>query len=152
MRKVVRQDVFNVGRSYGVRNLERKHADDDQSVKLWVEELKKTSCVVVWHPNNHTLLVVMSRDQVELIRQHGQVLHVAAFKIDLDRCYHLLTLAALSSNGSKAYLVAYALSHTPSLIQAYQVISGLIIYINLFICNLKIRLTGIVLGCSIQIG
>ena len=135
MRRVIRQDIFNVGRSHGVRKLERKDADDDRSIKLWVQELQKMSCVVAWHRNDNTLLVVMSQDQLELIRQYGQVLHVAAFQIDVDRHYHLLTLAVPSTNGSKAYLVAYALTDCPSLMQAYQVMFGRIKKISFFFCT-----------------
>lgn len=124
MRRVVRQDIFNVGRSYGVRNLERKDAVDDRSVELWVEELGKTSSVLAWHPKDKpkdkTLLVVLSQNQIELMRQHARILHVAAFPIVLDRSYHLITLTAPSTSDSKAYLIAYALTDH-SIVEAYQV-------------------------------
>lgn len=106
---VTRQDVFNVCRSHGVTNLERRDADDSNSVKLWVEELRLKSSVLIWNPDSSILLLaVMNDSQVLLAGLHARIIYVN--DISLGRFYRLLVLSSLSTTDNEAYLIAYVIT------------------------------------------
>lgn len=108
---VTRQDVFNVCRSHGVTNLERRDPDDSKSVKLWVEELKSKSSVLIWNPDSSILLLaVMDDNQVMLARLHARIIYVTDISVNWDRCHRLLVLTTLSATDNEAYLIAYAIT------------------------------------------
>ncbi|XP_057375085.1 uncharacterized protein LOC130696035 [Daphnia carinata] len=111
MMAVTRQDVFNVCRSHGVTNLERRDPDDSKSVKLWVEELESKSSVLIWNPGSRVLLLaVMNDNQVVLARLHARIIYVTDISINWDRCHRLLGLSILSTSDNEAYLIAYAIT------------------------------------------
>lgn len=111
MMTVTRQDVFNVCRSHGVTNLERRDPDDSKSVKLWVEELKSKSSVLIWNPDSSILLLaVMDDNQVMLARHHARIIYVTDISVNWDRCHRLLVLTTLSATDNEAYLIAYAIT------------------------------------------
>ncbi|KAI9554265.1 hypothetical protein GHT06_019537 [Daphnia sinensis] len=111
MMTVTRQDVFNVCRSHGATNLERRDPDDSKSVKLWVEELESKSSVLIWNPDSSVLLLaVMNDNQVMLARLHARVIYVTDVSIKWDRCHRLLVLSTLSTTDNEAYLIAYAIT------------------------------------------
>lgn len=111
MRQVNRQDIFNVSRSHDVRKLERRNENDLQSVELWVQELREKSSLSTWNSQaNAFSLVVMDEYQVELTRQHGNILYVAdlPLALEVDRRYRLIALTTAATERD-AYLLAYGL-------------------------------------------
>lgn len=110
MKKVVRQDIFNVSRSRSVRSLERRSEDDSQSVDLWIQDLQVKDSILVWDvvkdPFN---LVVMNEHQVQLLKDHGRVIHVVDLPLILDRTYRLIVINACGSS-TNAYMIAYAIT------------------------------------------
>lgn len=114
MRRVVRQDIFNVCRSKGVRSFERRDEDDIVSVQKWIEKLQSEGSVLIWtYDPQPLLLVVMSDRQVELAKQYGTVLYVADLPLALSRHYRTITLCAPAE--SEAYLLAYAITEEPGI-------------------------------------
>ncbi len=124
MRRVTRQDVFNVSRSHGVTNFERRNPDDSISVKLWVEELRSKSSVLICNPednNSLLLLVVMNENQATLAQLHGRIILVSDIPLAWERYHRLITLIALSATDSCGYLLAYAVTDQKG-VEALQVI------------------------------
>lgn len=112
MRRVTRQDVFNVCRSHGGTSFERRDPDDNRSVKLWVEELRSKSSVLVWNnlDDSVLLLVVMNENQTVLAGLYGRIVYVSDTPLAWERFHRLITLCALSSTDGNAYLLAYAIT------------------------------------------
>ena len=110
MKKVIRQDIFNVSRSRGVRSLERRNEDDSQSVDLWIQDLQIKDSVLFWDvvkdPFN---LVVMNEHQVQLLKDHGRVIHVVDLPLITDRIYRLIVIMACGPSAN-AYMIAYAIT------------------------------------------
>ena len=123
MKSVTRQDVFNVCRSHGGMNLQRRDPDDNCSVKIWVEELRSKSSVLIWNPEDGVLpLLVMSENQAILARLHGRIIFVADIPFAWEQRYHrLIALIGLSSTDGSAYLLTYAITDQKGL-EALQVI------------------------------
>lgn len=124
MRRVTRQDVFNVSRSHGVTNFERRNPDDSISVKLWVEELRSKSSVLICNPedsNSLLLLVVMNENQAKLAQLHGRIILVSDIPLTWERYHRLITLIALSATDGCGYLLAYAVTDQKG-VEALQVI------------------------------
>lgn len=111
MMSVTRQDVFNVCRSHGVANFERRDPDDKSSVKLWVDELRSKSSVLIWNPEDNVLLLaVMNENQTVLARIHSRIVYVTDISFTWDRHHRLIALSALSTIDDEAYLLAYAIT------------------------------------------
>lgn len=112
MRRVTRQDVFNVCRSHGVKSFERRDPDDNLSLKLWAEELRSKSSVLIWNNSdeNSLLLVVMSESQALLAGLHGRIIYVSDTSLAWERYHRLITISALSATDANAYLLAYAIA------------------------------------------
>ena len=110
MKKVIRQDIFNVSRSRGVRSLERRSEEDSQSVDLWIQDLQIKDSVLFWDvvkdPFN---LVVMNEHQVQLLKDHGRVIHVVDLPLITDRTYRLIVIMACGPSAN-AYMIAYAIT------------------------------------------
>ncbi len=110
MKKVIRQDIFNVSRSRGVRSLERRSEEDSQSVDLWIQDLQIKDSVLFWDvvkdPFN---LVVMNERQVQLLKDHGRVIHVVDLPLITDRTYRLIAIMACGPSAN-AYMIAYAIT------------------------------------------
>lgn len=122
MRRVTRQDVFNVCRSHGVTSFERRDPDDRNSTKLWVEELHSKSSVLIWNKQEDSvlLLVVMNENQTILAGLHGRIIYVSDMPLAWERFHRLITLCALSTTDGNAYLLAYAITDQSG-IEALQV-------------------------------
>ena len=110
MKKVIRQDIFNVSRSRGVRSLERRNEEDSQSVDLWIQDLQIKDSVLFWDvvkdPFN---LVVMNEHQVQLLKDHGRVIHVVDLPLITDRTYRLIVIMACGPSAN-AFMIAYAIT------------------------------------------
>ena len=121
MKKVIRQDIFNISRSRGVRSLERRNEDDSQSVDLWIQDLQVKDSVLFWDvvkdPFN---LVVMNEHQVQLLKDHGRVIHVVDLPLITDRTYRLIVIMAFGPSAN-AYMIAYAITDQsgPEALQVY---------------------------------
>jgi len=121
MMNVTRQDVFNVYRSHGVANFERRDPDDKNSVKLWMEELRSKSSVLIWNPEDNVLLLaVMNETQTILAKIHSRIVYVTDISFTWDRYHRLIALSALSTTDDEAYLLAYAITDQKGL-EALQV-------------------------------
>lgn len=127
MKKVIRQDIFNISRSRGVRNLERRSEEDSQSVDLWIQDLQVKDSVLFWDvvkdPFN---LVVMNEHQVQLLKAHGRVIHVVDLPLIIDRTYRLIVITACGPSAN-AYMIAYAITDQ-SRPEALQVNTTLLIF------------------------
>lgn len=132
MQQVTRQDVFNVCRSHGVANFERRDLDDNLSVKLWIEELREKHSVLLCNVENKFLLTVMNEKQALFAQLHGRISYIADIPLIWERFYRLIAICAVSASEGEAYLLAYAITEEKGL-DALQVV---ITYILLCFSNL----------------
>jgi len=90
--------------------LERRNEDDSQSVDLWIQDLQVKDSVLFWDvvkdPFN---LVVMNKHQVQLLKDHGRVIHVVDLPLITDRTYRLIVIMACGPSAN-AYMIAYAIT------------------------------------------
>lgn len=131
MRRVVRQDIFNICRSKGVRSFERRDENDLNSIRKWIEELQAKDSVLIWTCDPQLfLLVVMNEHQAELAKRYGTVLYLADLPLALTSHYRIITLTVPAEND--AYLIAYALTDEPGadILTVVDNIIGCIIYVS----------------------